>query len=1223
MLAPYVPWLVQRWAVESDERYRSLNGTFLFLDVSGFTALTERLAQRGHEGSEELTDILNRVFGVLLDIAFLHGGDLVKFGGDALLLWFDGSSHARQAVATAGQCRDALARIGRLETSAGRVQLGMTVGVHSGKFDAFLVGEPQRELLLAGPDITTLLRTESGSQTGQVRLSQATLARARTEGWEPCGSVAEDGALVLDAPPAAEQIVATPPELPNTLLSRLLSQEIVLHLADGGSTPVHKRAAVGFISVDGTDTSAADPDALASTLHRIVSQIDERCAFHEVCRLSTDVSEDGIKFTLTAGVPRATGDDADRLLLAARDILDLDLPLPRRAGVNTGRLYAGDVGVPTRRTFTIIGDVVNTAARLMGRSGPGEVLALQPVLDAARMRFASDRAEPFTAKGKAEPLHPVRVGEMLEVRHELDRLPLVGRDQELEELRWRWHDTSAASSAVTLVGEAGTGKSRLLDELSDRIEADGGRVLRAQANRLAQSTPYGVLAQVLRAAGTEGSHAGLMEQADAAGLGRWWPLLARAARLDTDETTPSVDGLSAAEFPIRLARTTAAFLDWLLDTRSAAFVEDLHWADDTSLQVLDRVSRFSGRLMVMGSTRDSTQAIGDTLELQPLDDEALGDLARAAAPGALRPEHLTAVRTRAAGNPLFTIELARLIASDAEADITAATTIEEAVEARIDRLQPHDRRVLREAAVYGRELQTDRLLRLARELGHPAPDDAPHRLADFLAIGPSATRFRHAVVQEIAYETLPFRRRRLRHQEIVRELEQRGAPVPELVVHHYHGGEHEQCWKLATAVGRQAIGEFHYGEAARVLRYGLRAAPALPLAPNERAAVQRDLGHAELLLGNLQEAERWLWEAVHVCEDEQLEAECLSLLTRVALTRREWSVAVRRARRGLRLLEASNKPSDYAAMPRIDRQVRLLLQISRAYVRRDGRKARKACDAAIQLVPEAQMPTTAYQAHLQRAGVGALHPELAVPGDLEVARRHSHVGPQRAEVFNAHAVRANRSGQLSEAVSLFEEAAEELERLDQFQRQSVLANLALTLARLGEHERAITTGRRATDAFLAAGAPQSGFKPAFGVAWGAMWSGDHGKAAEWLDKALELKPDEVEEVGIYKAELEALAGRPASARRKLQEVQDSGQFSGVRAQVRALAAVQEPDRDAAVTATLEAVEAARDAHHFDLYWALLLADHIGALDEDGQAELAELREHIGIVNDPPLPPTGW
>ena len=176
-LTAYVPRVVVEWALDAPaSRARRIEGTMAFVDISGFTAMSEQLATRGKAGAEEVTDVMNATFAQLLELAYAQGGGLVKFGGDALLLFYSGADHAPRATRAAFGMRSALEEIGRLETSAGRVELRMHVGVHSGEFDFFLVGGSHRELIVAGPAATRTVEMEAASEAGEILLSPESAA---------------------------------------------------------------------------------------------------------------------------------------------------------------------------------------------------------------------------------------------------------------------------------------------------------------------------------------------------------------------------------------------------------------------------------------------------------------------------------------------------------------------------------------------------------------------------------------------------------------------------------------------------------------------------------------------------------------------------------------------------------------------------------------------------------------------------------------------------------------------------------------------------------------------------------------------------------------------------------------------------------------------------------------------------------------------------------------
>ena len=193
-LRRHVPPLTLVWDDEAPGAlHRTVDGTLVFADVSGFTALTERLSRHGRIGAEEIVEALNRVFGPMLTIAASRGGELLKFGGDALLFLFRGDDHPEQACDAAVEMRASLRAAAAVPTSAGRFSLSMSVGVHSGDIGLFLVGSPTRELLVLGPGASAVALAEKAADAGQVVVSDATAPRLVSGATRP----RDDGALLL------------------------------------------------------------------------------------------------------------------------------------------------------------------------------------------------------------------------------------------------------------------------------------------------------------------------------------------------------------------------------------------------------------------------------------------------------------------------------------------------------------------------------------------------------------------------------------------------------------------------------------------------------------------------------------------------------------------------------------------------------------------------------------------------------------------------------------------------------------------------------------------------------------------------------------------------------------------------------------------------------------------------------------------------------------------
>ena len=203
---PYLPRLVRDWAARTPaETWRELDGSLVSVDLSGFTALAERLQAKGRAGAEELVLAISGVFEGLIGIANRRGGDVLKFRGDALLILFSGDAHAERACRAASEMQWFIERTGGTMSSVGEVKLRMSTGIYSGPCHFFLVESSHKELVIAGPAATATIRLEDEADAGEVLVSPATAAAVGPE-WL-AGERGGAALLALDREPDA----AAPP----------------------------------------------------------------------------------------------------------------------------------------------------------------------------------------------------------------------------------------------------------------------------------------------------------------------------------------------------------------------------------------------------------------------------------------------------------------------------------------------------------------------------------------------------------------------------------------------------------------------------------------------------------------------------------------------------------------------------------------------------------------------------------------------------------------------------------------------------------------------------------------------------------------------------------------------------------------------------------------------------------------------------------------------------
>jgi class 3 adenylate cyclase/tetratricopeptide (TPR) repeat protein len=492
-----------------------------------------------------------------------------------------------------------------------------------------------------------------------------------------------------------------------------------------------------------------DPEALESLLTRYFERMKRIVEHHGGC------VEKFIGDAVMAvfGIPAAHEDDALRACRAGMEMrtesaaLDVDV----RVGVNTGEVVTGT----DERLAT--GDAVNLAARLQQAAEAGEVLIGESTRALVRDTAELEPLAPLMLKGKADPVQAwrlVAVRERPERRHDT---VFVGRERELELLAAAWHrsQTHLSCELVTIVGEAGVGKSRLVAEA---LETFDGRVVRTRCLPYGDGITYWPVVDVLRQLAPSEPPAPLRSLLDESG-----------GLASTDEIAWAFRRLIEQHAPL------------------VVVVEDLQWAEDTFLDLLESLPHLStgAPLLLLGTTRahllDRRPAWPESMRLEPLGDDEMRSLLVGRLPNTLRQR----VLRQAGGNPLFAEEMVAL-AREGDSDVDVPPTLRALLAARLDQLDPRERTPLAHGAVEGELFH-----RGAVQVLTPDEDQLMLRLAALVRhglvrpdrsqfSGDDAFRFRHVLLRDAAYEALPKAVRADLHERFARWLGDHPAELAEL-----------------------------------------------------------------------------------------------------------------------------------------------------------------------------------------------------------------------------------------------------------------------------------------------------------------------------------------------------------------------------------------------------------------------------------------------------------
>lgn len=878
----------------------------LFADITGFTHLSERLAERGAAGVEELTRILNAFFGQLIDLVHAHGGDVAKFAGDALLAgWRAGSRRDLLACArSAAQC--ALAARDELRGFAleGGETLSLRIGLGAGPVDYVALGGVlgRWEFVVCGPGVT-----EAAAATAHCEPGQAVCGRGAWELLQPHCDGREIGAGGAELHAVLQPLSPVPlarPEPPAEFADRLLA---FIPAAVHGRLAAHQGAWLGelrrltvlFVNLPDLNASTG-----LSTMQRAMSSLQEGLYRFEGSVNKLSIDDKGVTLVAALGLPPlAHEDDPTRGVRAALELRSRLDTLGWRGsiGVTSGRVFCGTIGNEERCEYTIIGAVVNLAARLM-QAADGRILCDTPTQAGTAEKLSYEPLGPIRVKGKTSLVPVFRpLGQGRDASPAGGRRPMIGRVEE-QRLLQRWLESLAErreGGAVILAGEAGIGKSRFVRAIAERAAALRLQVQHGAGDAIEQATPYFGWREVFRSlldirGDEEAAYRIGQSLKGETALEPLSPLLGvvLGVHLPDNETTTHIAGSS------RITRTNDLLVALL--ARAAALrpqlviIEDCHWLDSASWALLGRVAYEVPSLLLVVVTRPLAEpfpreylqltATAGTrrLKLLPLGPEESLQLAcQRLGVETLPPAAAELIRVRAQGNPFFSEELAfalrdsgmlviegrtcRLAEGRDLTEVSFPETVQGVVTSRIDRLPPAAQLTLKVASVIGRVFSC----RLLKEVfpvdatgtsAGPQFEELVRQNLTLLESPPPnhAQVFRHAITQDVAYHLLPPTQRSQLHRSVAEWYEEKERPrlatfYPLLAKHWSSAGDVPRALDYLEKSADEALRHFTNQEACKFLQQALELDRRHPGYADDfrRACWHRQLGEAHYGLSEL------------------------------------------------------------------------------------------------------------------------------------------------------------------------------------------------------------------------------------------------------------------------------------------------------------------------------------------------------------------------------------
>jgi len=865
-LAAYVPTPVVQEIYQQTKPLetpsaRRFPAVILFTDISGFTYLSELLSKAGPTGAEELTSLINRYFTQMIATIESYHGQVVKFSGDALTVLFPSIDISiAESLRLAGECSLAMqakmSDFTKIETSRGEIaSLSMKVAIGVGEILACSVGGAlgRWEYLVAGDPIVQVAMAEHEARPEQIILSPQAWVEAQ-QFFE--GLVLPNQFVVLKKAHTSQSLTV-PFEIDWSKLSpehRILAERALQHYVPG-AVKVRlneqaewlaelRRMTIMFVEIGGVNYQAK---SALNQLQSFIQAVQELVYSFEGALNKVAVDDKGTVLLLLFGAPPFSHeDDTTRAVACALELKRVaeNQNLQVSIGIAEGQIFAGPVGAPNRREYTVIGDQVNLAARLMQHGGVGSIIISERVKERAGPHFIVDNLGHIPIKGKSKTISAYAVqGEQdaedeFVIRYLLNEDHLLGREKELTTLRQIAQKAEDKKFQILFIqGELGVGKSRLATELVREWVMGGGVGYGSKCVSYGRQVPYQAWREVLTA--VHGLNVGLNSERQLERLIRgiadlpdppnqpnYWanrlPLLAEALNIDAPDNKFTRDITGQLRRNNTFALIEAILRRQAERHRLLILLEDIQWADELSLSLIEHLTTTltdtpvllvlahrpidSSRWSKFHEIRDLPYS--HTIELEPLPTADSDKLLKLLLDNQPLPQAtIDILLSRAQGNPFFLQEIARTVlnAIPDEAEANELTpdqinlselpdTIQDVILSRVDRLTEEAAKLtLKIASVIGTQFPRNLLFEI-----HPMSDRARYDIAahldkleaeKLLRLESPAPKweyvFHNVVTQEVVYEGLLLAQRRQLHNAVGVILEKTSPDDIEQLAYHY------------------------------------------------------------------------------------------------------------------------------------------------------------------------------------------------------------------------------------------------------------------------------------------------------------------------------------------------------------------------------------------------------------------------------------------------------
>lgn len=824
-------------AAEETSGYDYFDSIVFCADISGFTAMSEKLTTTGKEGSEEISKIINSFFNPLIKIIDSYGGDIFFFGGDAITAVFNDKEHAMALKAAI----DAVAFVkntGSVTTSQGNFNISIHIALSKGKI---FFRHTESIFMLAGNTCYKVIKLLDLGKRQEIIIDsymKNVTKNVRTRKIAPGAYRVSKNADIqvkkrkITLPGIKKKMKGKEIERLFQFVPRWMERRVELKQTFDQKDGEHRKAAIAFIHFRNIPFDK-DTQTASRVSYQIGVQLDKISEKYGGWINKIDFYKHGIRALVIFGFPTKLENDERHAVMFAKELLgnkelgDVDI----RIGINSGLIFGTPVGSNIRREYTVMGDTVNIAARIAAKARKREITVGQNVFDKTEHLFEYRKTRAKKYKGKSKKLNNYVFKKERQVKASKSHLgkwvseskKLVGHKNEIRQFRQAVMAVKKSKGRIiAFTGEAGLGKSRILSEMTAIADKSSFSIFEGSCLSYGSAMSYYPWIEVLNRFFNINPDESMAVKKNkiiaktGKKMGTWMPLIGEVMGVDF----PMNDIVRNLDNKIKKQK----FFDIVLDMLTRAsrkrpvciVIEDVHWMDSISIELLNYISRNieKSKILLLLAYRPIKERIEfmdkeytSEFKMTELSEEETLELVDNLLKIKQLPDAVKQlVIKKSQGNPFYVEEIIKSLIEQGFIryekrkwlfegnvnNIKLPDSVEGVILSRIDRMDLIERDVIQIASVLGREFDGFLLRGIYEDKKQLEQSLDVLGALDLIKKGDVEDRyiFKHILTCETAYNTLSFQRKRELHRTVAKFIEKKFKKNIEeqsgLLSHHYY-----------------------------------------------------------------------------------------------------------------------------------------------------------------------------------------------------------------------------------------------------------------------------------------------------------------------------------------------------------------------------------------------------------------------------------------------------